>query len=283
MSTFDTGKVRELVGLTLALLLVLIDGLGPVKGDPRVGDESARAVMALFDEVEDGDAASAELKMLLIDQSGNRKQRQFGWKRLDSGADSRSTIVFSAPADLSGTGFVGWNWAGERADDTWLCLPALQRCKRVANAGQSGAFLGTDFSFYDINGFNLDDWDYQFVEADSSLDGEPVWLIEATPRAGRAREVEDKTGYRRFHAWVSKRSHLMVKARYWLTRPHREKYFFASDVRQVDGIWTIFQQQMLSLERGEQVHATVIQLGSIDYGVTLNESEMTTAGLMQGW
>ena len=245
---------------------------------------TAQDVMKFVDTVENGNLANANLVMLLVDEAGSKKQREFNWQRKDAGVDSKSRIIFKSPADLKGTGFVGWNWAAaDKDDDSWLCLPSLHKCKRIANEAQSGAFLGTDFSFYDINGLNISDWDFSFINSDDTYDNQAAWLIEAIPKAAIVAKVEEKTGYKKFQVWVGKENHLIVKGRYWLTQATKEKYFFAKNVKKMDGIWTIMQQQMISSERGKQTHSTVIQIQDIKYNIDTPDSVFTTDGLQLEW
>ncbi len=245
---------------------------------------SALEVMQWADQVEDGDTATAQLLMMLIDKKNKKTVRKFSWWRKDQQEDSKSRIMFHSPADLEGTGFIGWNWQqADRDDDTWLCLPALQKCKRISNDGQAGSFLGTDFSFYDMNGLNIGDWNYQFLEQEESYAHFDSWVIEATASPEKKQLMLQKTGYQKLHLWVDKRTHLIVKAKFWLEEGGKQKVFFAKDIQQIDGIWTITQQQMISYKRGVQEHATVIHIQDITYNQAQADSDFTTEGFQLAW
>lgn len=245
---------------------------------------TAQQIMQQVDTIEDGDSAKGELSMILIDKKGQKKKRLFSWQRRDDQQDAKTRMIFSSPADLKGTGFIGWNWHdGESADDTWLCLPALRRCKRIASEGQSGAFLGSDFSFYDINGLNISDWQYTLINHNEALGDLQTWLIEAVPAAGKETKIRRKTGYNKFRLWVRKDNFIIAKGHYFLTKGNKEKYFFSKGVEKIDGIWTIKQQQMITTVRGKQVHATAILLNDIQYNTPLAEAEFTTQQAKLEW
>ena len=64
---------------------------------------------------------------------------------------------------------MSYNWeSSSKEDDSWLYLPALQKVNRIASADRSGSFMGSDFTFSDIDGFELEDFTYNIYELDAA-------------------------------------------------------------------------------------------------------------------
>ena len=86
---------------------------------------------------------------------------------------------FTSPADIKGTAVLTIENDGD--DDIWVYLPALKKVRRLAASNKKDAFVGTDFSYGDVLGHRVEDWNQKFVRKDT-LDGKPVIVIESTPK-----------------------------------------------------------------------------------------------------
>lgn len=244
---------------------------------------SAFDVMQRVDAREDGDTMVAEYTMVLIDRRDRERSRELALYSKDFGADTRTLTRFQSPADIAGTSYLNYDWSDpDRDDDSWLYLPALQRVKRLANSDTSDSFLGSDFTFADINGFELEWYDYRYINEAETIDGQEVWVIEATPKPEVREKAEDATGYSRLQAWIRKDNFIQVRAQAWELRGNRVKYFSSGDIRQIDGIWTVGRQQAVTTRNGRQEHASVLQLESIRYNTPLGDDLFTTEALQRG-
>src|SRR5690606_1272860 len=95
------------------------------------------------------------------------------------GADGRgrALVVFTAPADIRGTGLLTVETA--RGDEQQLYLPALPRVQRIAGSGRQERFAGSDFTYEDHSTRDPDD---DTTRLASTTDD--AFIIEATPRPG---------------------------------------------------------------------------------------------------
>ena len=201
----------------------------------------------------------------------------------DYGEDSRTLSSFESPADIAGTAYLNHDWADpERDDDSWLYLPAMQRVRRIASSDTSDSFLGSDFTYADINGLELDWYDYSFVNESETVDGFDCWVIEAVPKPELKDKAEEATGYSKLQVWIRKDNFVQVQAQAWELRGNRIKYFSASDIRQVQGIWTTHRQQAITTRNGRQEHASVLQLTAIRYDDSLSDEYFETEYLQRG-
>jgi len=246
-------------------------------------DLSAYEVMQRVDARDDGETRVAQYTMVLIDRRERQRSRDLVIYSKDFGEDSRTLSSFESPADIAGTAYLNHDWADpDRDDDSWLYLPAMQRVRRIASSDTSDSFLGSDFTYADINGLELDWYDYRFVNESEDVDGYDCWVIEAVPRAELKDKAEEATGYSKLQAWIRKDNFVQVQAQAWELRGNRVKYFTASDVREVQGIWTIHRQQAITTRNGRQEHASVLQLTAIRYDDSLSDEYFETEFLQRG-
>lgn len=244
---------------------------------------SAYEVMARADNLDDGSTRVAQYTMVLIDRRDRQRSRDLMIYSKDYGEDSRTLSSFESPADIAGTAYLNYDWANpERDDDSWLYLPAMQRVRRIASSDTSDSFLGSDFTYADINGLELDWYDYRFVNESETVDGFDCWVIEATPKPELKDKAEEATGYSKLQVWIRKDNFVQVQAQAWELRGNRIKYFSASDIRQVQGIWTTHRQQAITTRNGRQEHASILQLTAIRYDDSLSDEYFETEYLQRG-
>ena len=160
----------------------------PSAAEPLTG----REIMELVDARDDGDNASQDMQMVLIDKNGSQRKRTIRSMSKDFGEDSYSIMFFLSPADVKGTGFLTYDYDEfAKDDDQWLFLPALKKVKRIASSDKSGSFMGSDFSYADMTDRKLDNYDYTLMK-ETTVKDVPVWQIEAIPN--NPDEIKE-TGY----------------------------------------------------------------------------------------
>ncbi|WP_375055772.1 outer membrane lipoprotein-sorting protein [Zobellella sp. DQSA1] len=265
------------------LLMALIPLITIAYTNVSVSSElSAREIMEKVDNRYVGESSQADAKLILIDRRGRERTRDLKMYNLNGDDVDKSIIFFRSPADVSGTAYLNYDYADDRDDDSRLFLPALKQVRRVAAGDRSGSFMGSDFTYSDINGVTIDWYDYTILDAEAEVNGEPAWLIESTPKPDYADRVEHETGYRKSHLWILKDSFVQIQGKLWLTRGNRIKYFSASNLELIDNIWTPMRLQMLTTRNGEREHASIFQYSSVVYNQSTDESLFTTQAMEQG-
>ncbi len=134
----------------------------------RVQEESARG-----DEI-------VEMTMSLIDSTGRVRARDASLyqKRLDPGSTARLTR-FHSPPELAGAAVLARENA-DRDDDWWIYLPAYHTTRRIAPANRGDTYMGTDFSYEDLTGLKLEDYEVS-PAGEETIGGIVYQLVEARP------------------------------------------------------------------------------------------------------
>ena len=78
-------------------------------------------------------------------------------------AGDRLLIRFTYPNDIRGTGFLVWEHPSSD-DERFLYLPSLGRVRRIAGSETQESFVGSDFTYEDIGGRELESYAYRLLD-----------------------------------------------------------------------------------------------------------------------
>jgi len=236
-----------IIAMTIAL------SCGPATASPATDpSQHGYAIYAQRDRQDQGFGDQrAELRMVLYGSGERRAQRVLTISERElKGQGNQTLIVFSAPADIADTALLTHeNDTTDRDDDQWLYLPAYKRTKRITTSGRSGRFVGTEFSYEDLAGDQLDDFDYRFIR-DESLDGRATHLIERIP-------TRSSSAYSRQLTWVDAVTKQLLKAKLYDRKGRHIKTLEASDWHQYQGrYWRPHRLRMTHIASGRWTEMT---------------------------
>lgn len=233
-----------------------------------------------------GDTMKSDLTMRLINASGNERVRKIQSFRKNYGKsmkDEKNIYFFQYPKDIKDTSYMSHDWDNEEVeDDSWLFLPSLKKVKRLAEADKSDAFLGSDFTYTDMKTRKREYWNYTMVKESDVVDGHDCWVVEGLPKKGQEKEVLNETGYTKVHIWVRKDNFMKVKGVFWVKKGNRIKYFTASDIVQIDDIWTAKVNTMWITKHDRVEHTTFLELANIRYNEEIDDSFFTPQRMKRG-
>jgi hypothetical protein len=214
----------------------------------------------------------AEVTMTLVNARGTRRERTTVTlsKLLPNGVDQKRLVRFLAPADVRGTATLLVERSGGD-DDIWIYLPALRKVRRLVANNKKDSFVGTDFSYGDIIGHRVEEWEHTLVGSEA-VDGAETWVVEAVPRTARVRE---NSGYSKRRVWVRKDNAVAVKGLFWDTGGTLLKELEGRDVREIDaaeGKWQAFHLTMRNRQTG---HATELVFTRLEVGLGLGDEQFT--------
>lgn len=245
-----------------------------------LAQSDATEIMRKVDERYTGDSSNSNATLVLIDKKDRQRLRELTLFSLDNAEVDKSIIFFRSPADVKNTAYMAFDWKDEsREDDTWLYLPALQKVQRVAASDESGSFMGSDFSYADINGLDFGDFTYTLEKESDPVEGADCWVIKSV---ARNEDVVKETGYTESLSWVRKDAFMTVKAVIEVKKGKRTKYFVASDIEKIDGIWTAQTLQMVTTRRGEREHSSVFKIRDIKYNQDVDATMFDTQAMQRG-
>ncbi len=240
---------------------------------------TARQIMEKVDARDDGDNASLDSVMILIDKNEHRRVRDIKVFMKDKGKDTLRIQFFQSPADVKDTGFLTYDYyAGEKDDDQWLYLPDLHKTKRIASADKSQAFMGSDFSYADMNKRVLDEWTYKILK-ESTVGEQKVWLVEASPATVA---VTERYGYTKSVLFVRQDIFFPVRAVHWVKAGKKIKYMEVKKLEQVDNIWVATETHIKNTKNKQTLHRTILKWNNVKFNQDIDESLFTIRRLEKG-
>ena len=241
---------------------------------------SAFEIMSKVDARYTGETAISNTRMILVDKKERQRVREIKIFSKEFGDVDKSISFFKSPADVKGTSYMSFNWnSPSKEDDSWLYLPALQKVNRIASSDRSGSFMGSDFTYTDIDGFELEDYTYEIKKQSDLVNGRDCWVVELTPKN---KKIIDKTGYLKSLQWIRKDIFIPVKGRILVKKGKKIKLFSAKNITKIDGIWTAKTLQMITTKNKKLVHKSILQLESIRYNDVVENKIFSTEVMRRG-
>jgi len=180
---------------------------------------------------------------------------------------SKSLVRFSSPPDLAGAGFLQvQNRQGD--DDRYLFLPELKRSRRISGNLRKNAFMGTDFSFADLDRRDLRDGAAVMLP-DEAIGKFPCYRLEIKTK-------RDDSPYSRIELWIRKDTYLPLKMQMYDAASVLLKTFAAEQVQRVSGRWFITRSKMTN---HVESHVTELVLERITVTTAIAEDELTVRAL----
>lgn len=241
----------------LLLSFLALSGLLLAQEDGREIMETVRKKQSLTDE-------ERLVEMELIDRRGKSKTRTVRmWNRKADDLE-KVMLVFLEPRDVEGTGLLTWEHA-DRADDQWLYLPSQKREKRISSGGKRNKFMGTDFTYEDLQTENLKRNNYNLV-GEETLNGRAVWKIEAVP--GDEEDLKS-SGYSKRVLYVYKDIYYTAKIEYYDPRGTLFKTLENGEPKQVEG--TVYRSDEFLMTDLRSEHKTKMVVKERKYNQGLDE------------
>lgn len=264
-----------LIGILASQVCLAAGAAATSLTDPRV-------IMQKVYDREDGNHSVMDMEMILIDKNGDQRTRQVKSFGRDTGADGKDKegiMFFLSPADVKNTGFLSYDYYDDnKDDDQWLYLPALKKVKRIASSDKSSNFMGTDFTYADMNERHTKHYDYKLIKEDM-LNGDKVWMIEAIPITEKEKE---ETGYSKSIFFVRQDNFLVIRALSFVEKGNKLKYMDVKKVEQIDGIWVASEMTMTTKKDKETLHQTLFKLTNIQFNQPQPADMFSTRRLEKG-
>ncbi len=134
----------------------------------------------------DGKSFMSQVSLILLDKQGNSRVREFSYLQKDYPDSDKFTMYFSAPNDVRNVAFHIENphEALSAEDSQWMYLPVSRQTRRISTTDKRGAFMGSDYSYADLDKIRADDYSQALV-GEETINGRECYVIERTPVSAR--------------------------------------------------------------------------------------------------
>ncbi len=254
-------------------------GSGATRSDEKIEPGSpieASEVVRRVNMRDDGQHLSRKVTILAIDKKGNERKREAMAYRRYTEAGKQSLIRYTEPASMRGTAFLTYDYSEPgRADDQWLYLPAQRRARRVSAAERGSSFLGTDFTYENVKNetkITTEDYDWSTLGWQATRACECILIegVAITPK------IAKELGHSRTLRWIDSATWLTHKIEYYDEAGEKLKTITASDITEIEGIWTA---RRLTCRNHSTGGSSVFLFSDHDYGTELGGDLFTQDAL----
>ena len=254
-----------------AVLLIILASIGFLTYS-QVGwsaEQEAAQIMQRNAAVTRFSTSTADAEFVLQNKSGSTRTRRSNMasKLQENGLDTMRLVRFDAPADIRGTTTLLIEHTAAD-DDMWVYLPAMRRVRRLVASNKKDSFIGTDFSFGDVMGHKVEDWQHSLLRQEQR-EGVEHYVIESLPVDD---DVRTHSGYGRRVTWVRMDNFATSYVEAFDVHDQPYKTFNFSDIQQVDAEndkWQPMRAECTNLQSG---HSTTISFSNFRVGEPLSDN-----------
>lgn len=260
---------RSCLALVGALLFAPADagaGAGGAQADLQPAEIVSRA---LENNTFSASNATAEVNLQVFrDGKPIRERRMLTRVRRDPGG-IRAFVEFQSPADVAGTRFLSFQKRGEIADQ-YIFLPAFRKVKRVIGAERSSSFMGTDFSYADLDGREVEAANWRRMP-DQAVAGQDCFVVEGLPKNPNV------DSYGRSVVWVHKEHFVPMRIEFY-DRDERtlKKTLVVHRLERKGGRWLAAESEMETPRKGTK---TRLSLGDVDFATRIPDEALSQRAL----
>lgn len=213
-------------------------------------------------------SGAATMTLTIVDASAATRTRRLALRGIDEDGLGRTLVRVVEPAEQAGQAYLfRENRTGE--DDVYVFMPALDDApRRVAGASKNGAFMGTHFTYADLETRDIRDATYTRL-ADEQIGGFDVYVIDATPNA------DASSDYGRVRLWVRTTDFIPLRTVFYDRHDHEVKALFTEETDVDDGRTYVRQMTLRATAGG----STTMRLDSVDFDADISPGEFTPQSL----
>lgn len=233
---------------------------------------SAQSAREIVDRALDRNAMGfqtgrAQITLKVQDQKGSARVRSLDVKSKEIDDHVHTVVTLTAPKDVRGQAFLFVERSGE--DDVWMHLPAFKVTRRVEGGQKSGAFLGSHFTYADLESRDLREGEYERLP-DEKIGSDDVYVVRSTPRKG------ERSDYTSVIVYVRKSDYIPLKIRFVGKGDRPVKTLFVEKLDKTSDGETYAKQMTLRPAGGG---FTTLLVNALQSGADLPDSAFTRDAL----
>lgn len=270
MTTLHITRTTSFEPKGLCLRALFLGALLVLAGTPLFALDGREIAQRVYDR-DTGETTHSLVQMVLLESGGDTSTRTVeNWIRDPAEGTSSSVVVFHEPAAVKNTRFLTIE-NKNRDDDQWIFLPGLGRVRRIAASEGDSSFMGTDFTYDDMQSREVDE-DSHTLLREEKMDDYDCYVLESVPK-------ESSPQYSKRIQWIAKDSWIPVKIELYDSDGALQKVLTVKRLEKVQGFWTIIDTTMTNVQTG---HSTALNIKKLVYNQDVPEGLFTVNFLRTG-
>ena len=250
-------------------VMVVFLGLSPIvvagqgqRGGPA-SKMTARKIMIKVDEqAKKHKTQKMEVHMSIRNSKGSQKTRYFNLSKLIAIKGDHSLIKFYRPADVKGTGVLTESKIGSDPAQQWVYFPAFRSVKKLRTEKQNDSFMGSDFSYSDVAGRQVD----QDVHTFFKKEDDKYYYIRSIPK-------NSTDAYSKLEVKVYKSIWVPTEVHFYNKKGQKLKTLFNKKISKIEGMYMVVHSVMENhLSKGDT--ELKIESKKIKVGISLSKGDV---------
>lgn len=241
---------------------------------------TGKDVMRKQKELHNVQSETGNEAMLLVDEKGGKEKRLLKRYTKTFGDDiHRYLLFFLKPADIRGTALLTWENKA-RENDQWLYLPAHKKMQRIAKGCKKNYFMGTDFTYEDMDPENIDSFNYTILRTETiNCDKKPqaCWVIESVPAD---QETAKDSGYQKRVMWIDKLHYNTLKVVYYDHRGRKMKTQTNYAFQNIEG--TVWRAKKILMDHHLKRHKTFTLVTDLAINTAVEDNMFVERYILSG-
>ena len=211
-----------------------------------------------------GDDGKADVKMVITDKQGQKRERQFTILRKDvtDGGDQKYFVYFKRPPDVRRMTYMVHKHVDlGKDDDRWLYLPALSLVKRIAASDKRTSFVGSHFLYEDVSGRSLEEDTHELIETTDEL-----YIVKNVPKK------PDSVEFSYYNVSIDRKTFVPMKMEYYDKQGKLYRTIESKKVEVIQDFPTVVKSLVSNLQTGGK---TEMEFSNVKYNIGLEDSIFT--------
>lgn len=198
-------------------------------------DKDGLAIMKEQDKKQSVKTEEESQEIVILDVSSKNKEKRtlqrYQIKKGDK--ETKGLLYFKDPSTIKGAGLLNWKTGGD--ENQWLYVPELKKLTRIAGGSKKNYFMGTDFTYADLEGEDLDKNNYKCMQVVKCQKGKSsCYVIEAKPKT---EEQARNIGYQKRMLLVDKSELFTLKIVFYNMKGQKLKTAEYANWTKVANVW----------------------------------------------
>lgn len=198
-------------------------------------DKDGLAIMKEQEKKQSVDSEVESQEIVILDVSSKKKEKRtlqrYQIKKGEN--ENKGLLYFNEPSTIKGAGLLNWKIKSE--ENQWLYVPELKKLTRIASGSKKNYFMGTDFTYADLEGEDLDKNIYSCTQEVKCQKGKSAcYVIEAKPKS---EEHSRQIGYQKRMLLVDKNDLFTLKIVFYDLKGQKLKTAEYANWTKVGNVW----------------------------------------------
>jgi outer membrane lipoprotein-sorting protein len=212
---------------------------------------SGRQIMERVRELRRSQDSQTDTVMRIISGSGERVREMRTYAKRYGDVD-KMLMRFLSPSDVKGAGFLVWGQK-DRQDDQWLYLPELRRVRKIAANNRNGSFMGSDFSYHDMEDRSVDEAEHRLLRTEPCA-GHQCHVLESVDKD------PSSAVYSKSQSWIRTDEYLPVRMELFDKKGEHLKTATFEDYERIKDTWVARRLTMHNLRKDTR---TVLEIREV--------------------